>query len=104
MSKNGKPTGIISQPLTRIERMCQLIEGGNGCWLWLGGSHKGYGYFKVTGERKSLKRVNRIMFELVNGREINSGLVIDHSCRNTICINPAHLREVTQGFNVTWAK
>jgi hypothetical protein len=36
---------------------------------------------------------------LISGMSVTPGLVLDHKCRNRGCINPHHLREVTQQEN-----
>lgn len=72
------------------------IRGPNECWLWRGTiSQRGYGRFIFKGKTKTAHRVS---FELVKG-PIPTGLVIDHMCRNKICINPGHLRAVTPKTN-----
>jgi HNH endonuclease len=40
-------------------------------------------------------RVHRFAWELLNG-PIPDGPTIDHLCRNTLCVKPAHLEVVTQ--------
>jgi hypothetical protein len=41
------------------------------------------------------RRVHRVVYELYFG-EIQDGLEVDHTCRNTKCINPGHLDAVTK--------
>jgi len=69
----------------------------NGCWLWTGFVEKfGYGRFYVIDGKKL---AHRFSWELFNETCIPKGLVIDHICRNPLCVNPQHLRVVTQAFN-----
>lgn len=45
------------------------------------------------------KRAHRVSYETFVG-PIPAGLTLDHLCRNTLCINPAHLEPVTIKENV----
>jgi hypothetical protein len=71
------------------------------CWLWTGavGSH-GYGNF-WTGQRYA--RAHRYAYELIRG-PIPEGdgcrTVLDHRCRNTLCVNPRHLDPVSDKVNI----
>lgn len=70
----------------------------NGCINWLGGKFKrGYGCFGL-GRTKQTYKAHRISFWL-HGYDLIPGMVIDHICRNTSCINPEHLRQVTTKEN-----
>lgn len=64
------------------------------CIEWTGPRQPGAGY-----GRRGNVYAHRIAFELARG-PIPAGLVIDHLCRNTSCVNPDHLEAVTQGENV----
>lgn len=72
------------------------------CWIWTGGtlaSHKvKYGNFYLTGGRRRIM-AHRYSYELHVG-QIPEGLVIDHLCRQTLCVNPKHLEPVTQRVNI----
>lgn len=69
----------------------------NGCWIWTGGTNKdGYGRFTYHGKRML---VHCFVYELKIGK-IPDGLVLDHTCRNRRCVNPAHLEPVTSIENV----
>lgn len=73
-------------------------DGPNGCWVWTAARCRdGYGVFspRHSGQLKA----HRFAYELLIG-PIPDGLVIDHLCRNTACVNPAHLEPVTPKTNV----
>lgn len=68
----------------------------NDCWIWQG--HRlstGYSHFRINGARKL---VHRAAYEFAFG-QIPEGLVVDHKCRVRSCVNPQHLRAVTQKQN-----
>lgn len=67
------------------------------CWLWRGSlSNAGHGQFRVDGKTVPAHRVA----VLLSGRELPTGLVVDHLCRERRCVNPAHLEVVTFRENV----
>lgn len=76
----------------------------NGCWAWTAGKHgtkimpAGYGRFQ-TGRR--VMQAHRVAYELIHAAEIPAGLVVDHLCRNTLCVNPEHMEIVTQSINAS---
>lgn len=69
----------------------------SGCWLWIGYAiERGYGRTKLN--QKSIL-AHRLTFTALVG-PIEDRLVLDHLCRTTSCVNPAHLEPVTQRVNV----
>jgi hypothetical protein len=69
------------------------------CWIWTGIKTKlGYGHFYIS-KNKGVFLAHRIAFYLF-GNILNTDKVLDHICRNHSCVNPAHLRQITQGENV----
>ncbi len=63
------------------------------CVIWTGWVNaSGYGRLMYCG---SMLLAHRLAYMLVHGG-IEPGLEIDHLCRNTLCVNPAHLEAVTQ--------
>lgn len=70
----------------------------NGCHEWIGaGRDSGvYGRFDVDGR---LVQAHRWAYEHAVG-PIPQGLELDHLCRNTKCVNPAHLEPVTRAENL----
>lgn len=68
-----------------------------GCWLWQGDKlPRGYGQFRFD-NRHVL--AHRFAYEMAKGA-IPPGLVIDHLCRVTSCVNPDHLEAVTNAENL----
>jgi len=73
----------------------------NGCWLWTGSPNtKRYPNFTVdTGNHEKTISAHRFAYILLVGA-IPKGMQIDHLCRNTRCVNPAHMEVVTGRVNV----
>lgn len=84
-------------PQYRINDFWNKVEKGPNCWNWTGTkSSFGYGIFSY---RNTSLRAHRVSYELVIGK-IPDDLVIDHLCRNRLCVNPAHLEAVESEVNV----
>lgn len=93
--RRAKP--LIERVMARI-----TIDPESGCWLWQGASSGGYGNLSSGSRRdgtRGRKMVHRVSYEHHRG-PIPEGLVLDHLCRTTLCVNPAHLEPVPQGVNV----
>lgn len=86
---------------TPIEvRFWKSVTKTGSCWNWTGntygiGSGRNYGKLNVNGRQT---RAHRFSYELAKG-PIPDGLVIDHLCMNTLCVNPSHLEAVTTQEN-----
>lgn len=80
------------------DRFWAKVEKTETCWLWTACKFSnGYGQFqRVDG---GTKVAHRIAYELLVG-DIPEGLVLDHVCHVRTCVNPAHLRPVTNKQNV----
>lgn len=79
------------------ERFWAKVQKTDDCWLWTAGqAGAGYGQFSVRGTHVY---AHRWSYEQAKGA-IPEGLVIDHLCRNRLCVRPSHLEAVTQRTNV----
>jgi len=71
----------------------------NGCWLW-GGSvfgkknDRGYGGFRWNGRHMKVHRVSYLAFVGPLTEE-----TVDHLCAMRLCVNPAHLEQVSMREN-----
>jgi hypothetical protein len=81
-----------------------LKRGADECWPWTGsaGGTGGAPYGRVKlprngGESRQVQ-AHRVAYELCVG-PIPEGLQLDHLCKNTLCVNPAHLEAVTAQEN-----
>lgn len=75
-----------------FQRFMSRVEKSDRCWVWTGARDKwGYG-------RYSSGLVHRIAFFWFQGA-LDPHLTIDHLCRNRLCVNPAHLEQVTKAEN-----
>jgi hypothetical protein len=71
------------------------------CELWTGArSSSGYGVKRLRDGRNY--QAHRVSFVLAHG-PIPDGLVIDHLCRNKLCVNPRHLEAVSSRENTVRA-
>lgn len=69
----------------------------SGCWIWVGEtSHKGYGMMNINNRKVS---AHKFSYEWHYGPR-PEGLVHDHLCRVRCCVNPTHLRVITNKENV----
>lgn len=90
------PSDVLPADLVRFGSYIEILAFSN-CWRWKAALN-GSGYPMFLG-----KNAHRISFEWFVG-PIADGLQIDHLCRNTWCVNPAHLEAVTPTVNTQRAK
>ena len=80
-----------------LERYWAKVQKTDTCWLWTAARDTGgYGRFSEHGV---LTGAHQFSYKLHTG-PLDSALVIDHMCHVKNCVNPAHLRQVTQKVNV----
>lgn len=90
-----------------VERLFNKVDKTDTCWNWTGAvtayrperpfapATKGYGVMSVTGKPMYVHRLSW----LIHRGELAEGLVIDHLCENTLCVNPSHMQQVTNKEN-----
>lgn len=98
--RNGTARRVLTDSGYRVLRspddVFKFVDVGD-CWQWTGSCDKdGYGKFRFNNRHF---RAHRFVWELLVG-PIPDGLVIDHLCRNTGCVNPDHLEPVTNEENL----
>lgn len=92
--KTGDPLGSTAR--TTEERFWQKVQKGPDCWEWTASKDGGgYGMFKDG----RTHRAHRWLYERTVG-PVPDGEVLDHLCRNTGCVKPAHLEPVTNDENL----
>ena len=85
--------------LTVIHRFFNKIqiEPTNNCWIWfgsIGGDLRKTSYGRLFYNSKNVM-AHRFSYEFFNKKVIQVGNEIDHICRNSLCVNPKHLQEIT---------
>ena len=88
----------------KIRFDAKFVAEENGCWRWIGcivqckhhSKKWPYGRFVKDGKQVTAHRAG---YEIYKG-PIPDKMELDHLCRNTICVNPAHLEPVTHSENI----
>ncbi len=96
---------IVSQEIIKERFFNKVLKLPSGCWLWMGAiqgkfykrENGGYGSFRYFG----VVTPAHIASCKIHDIEIPNNMHIDHLCRITLCVNPAHLEPVTplENFN-----
>lgn len=95
--RKGKPLRELRHTDPRRRFWAQVDKSGE-CWMWQGCTDGGgrYGSFITDGK---VWRAHRLSYTWAKG-DIPGGLVLDHLCRTTLCVNPDHLEVVHQTENI----
>lgn len=92
----------VQVPQSTIDKLFSSILLNGDCWEYTGEvTPRGYGRiaFRRPGCKTGHFSTHRLIYELLKG-QIPAGMVIDHLCRNTRCMNPEHLEAVSTLENV----
>lgn len=93
------PNHVPALTSADIDRFWSHVERGEGaeCWLWTSWCDKdGYAKFKHQG---AVYKSSRIAWTITFGDIPDGEFIIDHTCMNRRCVNPAHLELTTQEVN-----
>jgi hypothetical protein len=82
------------------KRFWSHVEKGPRCWKWTASiATNGYGCFSYGGRKGHRIAAHRFSW-LLDGRQLVTGLDLDHLCRNRACVRPDHLEQVTRRENL----
>lgn len=77
--------------LTTEERFWSKVDRSGDCWLWTGGTTRGYGMFHLgPSVTPRQMKAHRFSWVLAHG-QIDHGLCVCHRCDRTECVRPDHL-------------
>lgn len=101
MTPETKPERQSVSEKESIKRFLKFVRKTPKCWIWTGACHGRnekslYGQFYFNNKVRLSHRVSHSLF---NGN-VKKGLVVHHLCNNTLCVNPKHLKAVTQKENI----
>lgn len=97
---HGDPThggAVAHAGRSATERFWSKVAKTDNCWNWTAATNQ-YGYPVFRGDEGKNYLAHRYSYRLVHG-DIPNGGQIDHRCHNSRCVNPNHLRLVTNKQN-----
>lgn len=108
MAKNSKNPVTQEHMTDKVkQRFFAKVKKTDTCWNWTGArsayrpkrviadATKGYGVININGRTFYAHRASWLMHK----GPLIPGLVIDHLCENTLCVNPDHMQQVTSPEN-----
>lgn len=96
LTRKGKYTKVFDW-----EALHEVME--DGCWGWKGKRNKGNGSCATVcykGKRISPAK----LFYLKYRGEVSKGSAVVKTCKNALCVNPAHLKLVSNNKKVRYSK
>lgn len=94
--RNRGALAIVQPPASPEARFFAKVSKSEFCWLWMGAKDdEGYGRFWADGR---MHLAHRWIWKERHG-QIGKQLKVDHRCGNTSCVNPDHLRLLSNKQN-----
>lgn len=90
---------------TLVARFWEKVDKSGSCWLWTGGTIRGYGQInlgRIDGKQRTVY-AHRFAWTITNGA-IADALKVCHTCDVPLCVNPSHMFLWTQANNLTDAR
>ena len=79
---------------TIIEKILEKIRIDDECWIWTGQITKvGYPRQRLSVAKKV--PTHRYIYDFFYN-DLSKNQIVHHTCENKICVNPAHLKAITQ--------
>lgn len=75
----------------------KTVVDAHGCHLWTAANNGRYATFSL--KSRGIYG-HQLAWVLAQGRALQAGYVVNHICGKPLCVNPAHLEEVTQRVNI----
>lgn len=97
----NRPIPVDELTPTRLRNFWRKVRITDGCWKWTGATtgHKTHTYGRTRlGEATYV--AHRVSWFLHSWDQIPADAVIDHTCHETTCVNPAHMSLVSQAENI----
>ena len=83
----------------QVQNFWKKVNKDGECWVWYHADRTGYGRYTFwTGEKTRSIMAHRVSFFLTHGEWPNG--VLDHLCRNRLCVNPDHLEDISNRENI----
>lgn len=97
--RQPKPLGFIPSIAEIARLLAKRLITDIGCWEWQGTIQKGDGQYGKVRLRGRYVYVHRVVYAFFR-EAIPAGKVVGHTCNNSRCCNPDHLRAITDADNV----
>lgn len=82
-----------------LDRIFEKVDKTDTCWNWTGATRTGYGRVRKGKRGEGVLTAHKVVYETLIGK-VPTGLVLDHLCRNRVCVNPEYLEVVTYKENL----
>jgi hypothetical protein len=91
-----RPHRFLPGHQSRKSPVPYVVDEKTGCWIWQRATD-GHGYGMTHRDGKAIGAHRALYIE--HKGTVSVGMVMDHLCRNPLCVNPDHLEPVTSREN-----